>query len=122
MPRAVSSRRSRLHPDRVAVVYHDETLTYGELNERANRLAHAIRHHYRQLYNSDLTADARIGLCLTRHTGLIVALLGILKAGGAYIPLDPEHPEDRLRYIISWMTPTPGSLSRKRRFWKSCSF
>ena len=89
-----------LHPGRVAVVFHDETLTYGELNERANRLAHAIRQHYRELYGSEITADARIGLCLARHPGLIVALLGILKAGGAYIPLDPEYPEDRLRYIM----------------------
>ncbi|MCX6924693.1 MAG: amino acid adenylation domain-containing protein, partial [Verrucomicrobia bacterium] len=88
------------HPDRSAVVFHDETLTYRELNERANRLAHAIRHHYRQLYRSEMTADTRIGLSLARPSDLIVAMLGILKAGGAYIPLDPDYPEDRLRYIM----------------------
>ena len=97
---ALFEEEAALYPDRPAVVFHDETLTYRELNQRANCLAHAIRHYYRQLYGSEMTSDTRIGLCLTRHPGLIVAMLGILKAGGAYIPLDPDYPEDRLCYIM----------------------
>ncbi len=75
-------------PGAVAVVAGEERLTYGELNERANRLAH----HLRALGVGPGTC---VGLCVERSAGLVVGMLGILKTGGAYVPLDPRHPEER---------------------------
>ncbi|HEX7312963.1 MAG TPA: amino acid adenylation domain-containing protein [Pyrinomonadaceae bacterium] len=80
-------------PDAVAVVFGQERLTYGELNARANRLAH----HLRAL---GVGPDVIVGLMLNRSTEMLVALLGILKAGGAYLPLDPAYPVERLRLML----------------------
>jgi amino acid adenylation domain-containing protein len=80
-------------PDKVAVVFDDEQLTYAALNARANRLAHYLR-------AQGVRADSAVGLCLERGIDMIVGLLGILKAGGAYVPLDPVYPEQRLAYIV----------------------
>src|SRR6516164_2920694 len=82
------------HPDAVAVVFEEETLSYGELDLRANRLAH----HLRAL---GVGPETVVGLCLARSLDLIVGLFGILKAGGAYLPLDPEDTRDRLAFKIS---------------------
>ncbi|HEX2090895.1 MAG TPA: amino acid adenylation domain-containing protein, partial [Longimicrobiaceae bacterium] len=94
-------------PDAVAVVYEDQRLTYGELNGRANRLAH----HLREL---GVGPDARVAICLERSLEMVVGLLGVLKAGGAYVPLDPEYPQERLRYTFQDSAPmvvlTYGSL------------
>ncbi|MCG8615434.1 MAG: amino acid adenylation domain-containing protein, partial [Desulfobacterales bacterium] len=88
-------------PDRAAVipekinrdkVGHDP-LTYRELNEKANRLAHA-------LIRLGVRKGSLVGLCVHRSPAMIIGMLGILKAGGAYLPLDPEYPEKRLRYMI----------------------
>ncbi|WP_198299772.1 non-ribosomal peptide synthetase [Tumebacillus avium] len=80
-------------PDRIAVVCGEESLTYAELNVRANRLAHALREQGVQ--RGDL-----VSVMLERSPLIFVAFLGILKAGGAYLPLDPEYPEDRVRYML----------------------
>jgi len=79
-------------PEAVAVVCGAERLTYRELNERANRLAHGLRAR-------GLGANDRVGLCVDRSLDLLVGLLGILKAGGAYVPLDPAYPPQRLAEI-----------------------
>jgi amino acid adenylation domain-containing protein len=76
-----------------AVVYEDDSLSYGELNARANRLAH-------RLIAEGVKPDGRVGICVERGPAMIVGLLAILKAGGAYVPLDPSYPGDRLRYIL----------------------
>src|SRR5262249_57113198 len=81
-------------PDAVAVVFEEETLTYGELDLRANRLAH----HLRAL---GVGPETVVGLCLARSLDMIVGLLGILKAGGAYLPLDPDYPEARLPFMLA---------------------
>ena len=73
-------------------------LSYGELNERANRLAH----HLRAL---GVGPDAIVGLCVERSFEMIVALLGVLKAGGAYLPIDPDYPKDRIAYMIADAAP-----------------
>jgi amino acid adenylation domain-containing protein len=80
-------------PDRTAVVYEDQQLSYGELNRRANRLARYLR---------ELGAgpDAKVAICVERGLEMIEALLGVLKAGGAYVPLDPGYPVERLRYMV----------------------
>ncbi|HYH45088.1 MAG TPA: amino acid adenylation domain-containing protein, partial [Thermoanaerobaculia bacterium] len=81
-------------PDAVAVVCEGRSLTYGELDRRANRLA-------RHLRSLGIGRDTRVGLLLERSEGLVVAILAALKAGGAYLPLDPVYPEDRLAYMVA---------------------
>ncbi|MGY5036818.1 non-ribosomal peptide synthetase, partial [Streptomyces sp. 900116325] len=80
-------------PDALAVVHHDASLTYRQLNERANRLAH-------HLINKGVTTDTLIGICLERGIDMITALLAVLKAGGAYVPLDPDTPPTRLAFML----------------------
>jgi acyl transferase domain-containing protein/NADPH:quinone reductase-like Zn-dependent oxidoreductase/acyl carrier protein len=83
----------RRSPDAVAVEAEDERLTYRELNERANRLAHALRRR-------GVGPETLVGVCMERSPKLVVALLGILKAGGAYVPLDPDYPCERLALML----------------------
>ncbi|MCX5880282.1 MAG: amino acid adenylation domain-containing protein, partial [Deltaproteobacteria bacterium] len=87
-------------PDAMALVWGEEHLTYGVLNERANRVAHEIRHFYRLLYNLEMAPDTPIGIFINQGPNMLVGLLGILKAGGAYMPLDSAYPESRLRGMM----------------------
>src|SRR5207237_2544100 len=73
-------------------------LTYRELNERANRLAH-------HLVERGVGPDVPVAVCLERSPQAIVALLAILKAGGAYVPLDPAHPHERLAFMLEDAAP-----------------
>jgi amino acid adenylation domain-containing protein len=81
-------------PDAVALAWADRALTYGELNRRANQLAHYLRH-------LGVGPETLVGLCLERSPELVIGLLGILKAGGAYVPLDPSYPKDRLAFMLA---------------------
>ena len=81
-------------PDAIAVVFADQNLTYGELDARANQLAHHLR-------DLGVGAETVVGLCVERSPEMIVGLLGILKAGGAYLPLDPDYPQDRLAFMLA---------------------
>jgi len=81
-------------PHAVALVHKDEQLTYRELNERANKLAH----HLRTLGTGP---ESLVGVCLERSAEAVVAILGILKAGGAYLPLDPSYPRERLSWMLA---------------------
>ncbi len=76
-------------PNRPALRFNEQTLSYRELNEQANQLAHYLR-------TLGVGPDSLVGLCLNRSTGLMVALLGVLKAGGAYVPLNAATPKPRL--------------------------
>lgn len=87
-------------PDNIAVVFEEQSLTYQELNIRANQLAHKIRNSYKQQTGTELHPDTLIALCLDRSLEMIVAILAVLKAGGAYVPLDPEYPDDRISYTL----------------------
>ncbi|MFK0090369.1 amino acid adenylation domain-containing protein, partial [Pseudomonas sp. NPDC090755] len=80
-------------PLAIALVYEDQRLSYGELNARANRLAH-------RLIAAGVGPESRVGLATERSLELVVGLLAILKAGGAYVPLDPMYPAQRLEYMI----------------------
>ncbi|PHM40846.1 Amino acid adenylation [Xenorhabdus szentirmaii] len=81
------------HPHATALVFGNQSLSYAELNGRANRLAH-------HLINLGVRPDSRVAICLERHPDLIIGLLAILKAGGAYLPLDPAYPAERLAHIL----------------------
>src|ERR1051325_4324234 len=80
-------------PDEIAVVFETGQLTYGELNERANQLAHYLQQR-------GVGPEVLVGLCVQRSWEMVVGLLGILKAGGAYVPLDPAYPAERLRFML----------------------
>ncbi|AFW95760.1 non-ribosomal peptide synthase [Anabaena sp. 90] len=80
-------------PDAIAVVFKNKSLTYRELNQRANQLANYLQY-------LGVKPDVLVGISIKRSLEMIVGLLGILKAGGAYIPLDPDYPLERLEYII----------------------
>ncbi len=84
---------ARTRPDAVAVEVDAASLSYAELNQRANRLAHA-------LLAIGAGRDVPIGIFLERSMHLATALLGVFKAGSGYVPLDPAYPADRLRYMI----------------------
>jgi amino acid adenylation domain-containing protein len=81
-------------PEAIALVYEQEHLTYRELNQRANQLAH----HLQKL---GVGPDALVGLHMERSLEMVVGMLGILKAGGAYIPLDPAFPQERLTFMVT---------------------
>ncbi|WP_276574997.1 non-ribosomal peptide synthetase [Pseudomonas tohonis] len=87
------AEQARLRPEAIALRFEAQTLSYGELDTWANRLAH-------QLIERGVGPDVRVGLATERGLEMVVGLLAILKAGGAYVPLDPSYPEDRLAYMI----------------------
>ena len=81
-------------PDAVAATFENNRLTYGELNRRANKLAH----HLRRL---GVKAETPCGIYFERSLDMLVAMLGTLKAGGAYVPIDPSYPEERIAYMVA---------------------
>src|SRR5205807_1804060 len=87
-----------LSPQAVAVVFEEEELSYGELNARANRLAHYLR-------ELGVKPDERVAICVERGFEMMVGLLAVLKAGGGYVPLDPAYPEERLQYMLEDSAP-----------------
>ncbi|MBB4636050.1 non-ribosomal peptide synthetase [Longimicrobium terrae] len=101
-------------PDAVAVTFVGEHLTYAELDQRANRLAHHLR-------SLGVGPEVRVGISLERGPEMMIGLLAILKAGGAYIPMDPSYPAERLAYMLEDSAPAvlltngpPASLPAER--------
>src|ERR1041384_2540982 len=80
-------------PESIAVVYGEMRLTYRELNEQANRIAHYLQ-------QQDITEEDLVPVCLQRSPMLIISIVGILKAGAAYVPVDPDYPQLRIRHIL----------------------
>ncbi|HEC83801.1 MAG TPA: non-ribosomal peptide synthetase, partial [Thioploca sp.] len=80
-------------PSNLAVVFEGQSLTYQELNFKANQLAH-------YLIEQGVQAETLVGICVERSIEMVIGLLGILKAGGAYVPLDPEYPAPRLQFML----------------------
>ncbi len=80
-------------PDRVAVVFEGQELTYAEVNERANGLARVLR-------KNGVSKETVVGVMIERSPEMIISLLAILKAGGAYLPIDPEYPQERILYML----------------------
>jgi len=81
-------------PDSIAIVYQNQQLTYQELNNRVNQLAHYLQ----QL---GVKPDVMVGICVERSPLMLIGLLGILKAGGAYVPLEPSYPLERKEFILN---------------------
>ncbi|KPA89805.1 amino acid adenylation enzyme/thioester reductase family protein [Pseudomonas asplenii] len=86
-------------PQAVAVVHGDIRLSYRELNDRANQLAH-------HLLDIGVKPDDRVAICAERSESMVIGLLAILKAGGSYVPLDPAYPADRIAYMLQDSTPS----------------
>jgi len=85
-------KQVKLTPNAVAVVFEEQELTYEQLNQSANRLAHYLK-------KQGITSEATIGICVESSLEMIIGLLGILKAGCAYVPLDPKYPHERLKFM-----------------------
>jgi amino acid adenylation domain-containing protein len=81
-------------PDAIAVSFADQSLTYRELNARANQLAHYLQ-------KLQVKPETLVGICVDRSLEMVIGLLGILKAGGAYVPFDPGYPPDRLAFMLA---------------------
>ncbi|HEU4561408.1 MAG TPA: non-ribosomal peptide synthase/polyketide synthase [Longimicrobium sp.] len=90
---ALVAARAERTPEALAVVYGEDALTYHQLDARANQLA-------RRLVGLGAGPEVRVGICLERSPGMVVAMLAVLKAGAAYLPLDPAYPADRLAYML----------------------
>ncbi len=80
-------------PEAIALVFEDQQLTYQQLNQRANQLAHYLR-------KRGVKPEILVGICVERSLEMIIGILGIIKAGGAYVPLDPTYPEERLNFML----------------------
>ncbi len=80
-------------PDNIAIQYGEECFTYNDINIKANQLANWLR-------KNKIKSEKKVGLLFKNSVEMIIAIFGVLKSGGAYIPIDPELPEDRMKYII----------------------
>ncbi|WP_392534066.1 amino acid adenylation domain-containing protein [Nostoc sp. C117] len=82
------------NPNNLALVFESQSLTYQQLNQKANQLAHYL------IENQQIKPDTLIGICAERSLEMIIGLLGILKAGGAYVPIDPNYPQERIAFML----------------------
>lgn len=85
--------QAAMHPDKTALVFNGEKLSYGQLNAKANQLAHKLR-------KIGVGADDRVAIQMNRSTEMVIGILAVLKAGGAYMPLDPKMPAERLKFLL----------------------
>jgi amino acid adenylation domain-containing protein len=92
LPELIEAQVERT-PDAIAVIFENQQLTYQELNNRANQLAHYLQ-------TLGVKPEVLVGICVERSLEMVVGLLGILKAGGAYVPIDPGYPQERLAYML----------------------
>ncbi|MDF5726915.1 MAG: amino acid adenylation domain-containing protein [Rhizonema sp. PD38] len=82
------------NPDNIALVFESQHLTYQQLNQKANQLAHYL------IQNHQIQPNTLIGICIERSLEMIIGVLGILKAGAAYVPIDPNYPQERIQWIL----------------------
>ena len=89
----IFSQQAALRPHKTALIYGEESLTYQELDQRANQLAH-------YLINLGVKVESKVGLWLSRSLDTVVSILAVLKAGATYVPFDPEYPRERVAYML----------------------
>jgi len=89
----VFGQQVALRPKRTALIFEDQSLTYEELNDRANQLAH-------YLISLGVKPESRVGLWVSRSFDIVIGILAVLKAGGTYVPFDPEYPRERVAYML----------------------
>ncbi len=99
--------QAETNPHAIAVTFEGRQLSYGELNEKSNRLAHYL------MGEKQITPESLVGICIERSPDMVVGILATLKAGGAYVPLDPEYPEARLAYMLD--DAKPGTVLTQTR-------
>src|SRR5690606_16388693 len=80
-------------PDNIAIQFKDNFLTYKDLDERSNQLAHYLK-------SFGVKEESLVPICVSRSLDMVIGIIAIMKAGGAYVPIDPEYPTDRIEYII----------------------
>lgn len=100
------------YPERTAVSFEGETVTYGYLNQRANQLARTLR-------RAGVGRDSLVAIVCERSIEMIIAMCGVIKAGGAYVPIDPFYPEDRIQYTIKdskSVVVLSGKMAEKKEF------
>jgi amino acid adenylation domain-containing protein len=108
-------QQAAAHPDATALICGERQLSYRELNQRANQVAHHLR-------KRGIGPDMLAAVCLDRSPELVIALLGVWKAGGAYVPLDPTNPTERLQYMLrDAATKTLLTNSRQRHLFSDSS-
>jgi amino acid adenylation domain-containing protein len=90
----LTAAQAQKTPDAVAVQFRDEQLTYAQLDERANQLAH-------HLIALGVGPETLVGICVERSLEMLIGLIGIMKAGGAYVPIDPAYPAERQEYMLT---------------------
>ncbi|WP_299497302.1 non-ribosomal peptide synthetase, partial [uncultured Shewanella sp.] len=88
-------------PEHIALVFNNESLTYRELNDKANQLAYVLREQYEAQYGHPLRPDTLIALYFDRSFEMVVSILAVLKAGGAYVPMSPEYPKARTLFMLA---------------------
>ena len=81
------------NPNAIAVIFNQQSLTFCELNNHANQLAHYLQ-------SLGVKADDLVGICIERSLEMVIGILGIIKAGGAYVPLDSSYPQERLAFMV----------------------
>ncbi|MFK8111206.1 MAG: amino acid adenylation domain-containing protein, partial [Rubripirellula sp.] len=111
-------RTAQEHPNSIAVQFHDQSLTYREVQKRANQLANF-------LISRDVSQGDLVGICVDRSAEMFISVLAILKAGAGYVPLDPAYPEERLQYMcdhadVKLVVATEQHHELIKRFAKPC--
>ncbi|MBG6133776.1 amino acid adenylation domain-containing protein, partial [Aquimarina sp. EL_43] len=101
-------------PDAIAIIFENDKLSFKELDDRSNQLAH-------YLVSQNVKSEELVGICLDRSLEMIIGILGILKSGAAYVPIDPEYPSERIDYILEDATIKIllSSIDRKTLFEKT---
>ncbi len=88
-------------PNKAALILENEEISYKELNEKTNKLAHFLRYEYQRKYGHEMCSDTLIAISLNRGFELIIGILAIIKAGAAYVPIDPIYPPERINFILT---------------------
>jgi amino acid adenylation domain-containing protein len=97
----VFQERVKETPDKIAISFQGKTLTYSEINEKANKLARYIRSQYKEQKNEELRPDTLVAIFVNRSLDMIVSIIGVLKSGAAYVPIDVKSPDQRISYILN---------------------